>query len=81
MAPYLDDALRKTGRIKTRSSRDHEDSTKFGEVESQSYEEGARVERALVEDIPRGHRREAIVADQIPMIGVCSEDILLSTIC
>ena len=81
MAPYLDDALRKTGRIETRSSRNPEDSGNSGEVESQPFEEGTRVERALVGDILRGHRREVTVADQIAMIGVCSEDTLLSTIC
>ena len=81
VALYLDNVLCKTWRIRTRSSRDHEDSTKSGEVEIHPYKEGARWERALVRDILRRHRWEVIVADQIPMIGACSEGIRLSTIC
>ena len=80
MVPYLDDVLRKTGRIKTQFFRDHEDSAQSGEVESQPYEEGARRERVLVGDILREHRRDAIMTDQIPMIGVCSVGTLLSAV-
>ena len=89
VVPYLDDALRRIGRVKTRSSRDPEDSETSGEVESLPYEEGTRAGlrlgwsssgAPLVGDVLRGHRWGVVVFDQSPIIGVCSEDLMLSMI-
>ena len=89
VVPYLDDVLCRIGRVKTRSSRDPEDSETSGEVESLLYEEGTRAELGLgcsssgtflVGDVPRGYRMDVIAADQLPMIGMCSEDLMLSMI-
>ena len=75
VVPYLDDALRRIGRVKTRSSRDPEDSETSGEVESLPYEEGTRAGlglgcsssgTSLVGDVPRGHRRGVVAFDPSP---------------
>ena len=78
LAPYLDNVLRKTGRIETRSFRDHEDFAKSGEVGSQPYGEGAREERLLIRDGPCKKRREAVLVDKASVVGMCSMKILLS---
>ena len=80
MAPYLDNVLRKTWRIGTRSFWDHEDSAKSGEVGSQPYEKGAREERMLVGDGLCEHRWNVVAFEQLPMIRVCLEDLMLSMI-